>query len=122
MAMRPAARKFEREELIAYIHGVDAEGDLAHILVHKRGSQIRFSGRLGDHKVAGSKSEDLDQWVQEAEMTWGLDATIGVMRGWMSSPDNLEKMEALNIRAAAKKKELGLDAPEQAQLGLTDAA
>jgi hypothetical protein len=91
MAMRPPARRFDREELVAYIHGVDPEGEVAHILVHKRGNFIRFSGRLGDHRVAPLNSSDMDSWIQEAETVWGLEETIGVMREWMTTPDTLEK-------------------------------
>src|SRR5215475_3886444 len=73
MAMRPPTRRFDREELVAYIHGIDREGEVAHIVVHKRGNFIRFSGRLGDHRVTQSNSGDLDNWVHEAE-------TVGVWR------------------------------------------
>src|SRR4051795_6884053 len=55
---RGPLRRTEREELVAYIHGIDPEGELAHILVHQRGNSIRFSGRLGAHNVSPSNSSD----------------------------------------------------------------
>jgi hypothetical protein len=106
MAIRTPAGRYEREELVAYIHGIDLEGEVAHILVHKRGSNIRFSGKLGDHKVASSNAGDMASWVCEAEAVWGLGGTFGVARGWMNVPETLEKMELLNIKAAEKKKEI----------------
>jgi hypothetical protein len=104
--MRTPARRYEREEMVAYIHGIDPQGDVAHILVHKKGNSVRFSGKLGEHKVSPSNAGDLEQWVNEAETVWGLDAAIGVPRGFMNSPESLEKMEMLNINAAKKKKDL----------------
>jgi len=76
--MRTPARRFEREEMVAYIHGIEPNGDIAHILVHKKGTSVRFSGRLGEHKVALPNAEDLEHWVNEAESVWGLEAAIGV--------------------------------------------
>jgi hypothetical protein len=122
MAMRTSARKYEREELVAYIHGISPEGDVAHILVHKRGANVRFSGMLGDHKVAASNNGDLEMWVSEAETVWGLHAAFGVLRGWATTAEVLEKMEHLKVEAAEKKKELGLQLTEEPQVGFTDAA
>jgi hypothetical protein len=106
VARRGPPRNYEREELVAYIHGIDAEGELAHILVHKRGSNVRFPGKLGAHKVAPLNSSDLDKWVREAEAVWELDETIGIPRSWMNIPETLEKIEMLNIKAAEKRKNL----------------
>jgi hypothetical protein len=106
--MRTPARRFEREEMVAYIHGIEPNGDIAHILVHKKGTSVRFSGRLGEHKVAVPNAEDLEHWVSEAESVWGLEAAIGVPKGYMNSPEILEKIELMNAKATAKKK--GLEA------------
>jgi hypothetical protein len=103
---RGPLRKNEREELVAYIHGIDPEGELAHILVHQRGSSIRFSGRLGVHNVSPSNSSDLEKWVQEAKIVWELDETIGISRSWMNSPEILEKIEIMKVKAMQKKKNL----------------
>src|ERR1044072_2257277 len=92
---RTPPRNTEREELVAYIHGIDPEGDIAHILVHKRGRSVRFSGKLGTHQVSPSQSADLEKWVQEAESVWRLAETMGIPRSWMNIPETLEKLEAL---------------------------
>ena len=103
---RGSPRRTAREELVAYIHGVDPEGELAHILVHQRGNSVRFSGRLGDHKVSPPHSSDLEKWVQEAKIVWELDETIGIPRSWMNTPEILEKIEMMRVKAMQKKKNL----------------
>ena len=103
---RGSPRRTAREELVAYIHGVDPEGELAHILVHQRGNSIRFSGRLGAHSVSPSNSSDLEKWVQEAKSVWELDETIGIPRSWMNTPEILEKIEMMRVKAMQKKKNL----------------
>lgn len=105
-ARRGPPRHSEREELVAYIHGIDPEGEVAHILVHKKGSSVRFSGKLGAHKVAPSNSADLEKWVREAETVWELGDTLGIPRSWMNIPETLEKIETMTVKAAAKKKDL----------------
>jgi hypothetical protein len=103
---RGSPRRTAREKLVAYIHGVDPEGELAHILVHQRGNSIRFSGRLGAHNVSPSNSSDLEKWVQEAKIVWELDETIGIPRSWMNTPEILEKIEMMRVKAMQKKKNL----------------
>ena len=103
---RGSPRSTEREELVAYIHGIDPEGEVVHVLVHKRGGNVRFSGKLGPHKVSPSNSRDLERWVHEAETVWGLDETIGITRSWMNIPETLEKIEAMGVKAAEKRKNL----------------
>ena|SRR6476659_2291797 len=103
---RGSPRRTAREELVAYIHGVDPEGELAHILVHQRGNSIRFSGRLGAHNISPSNSSDLEKWVQEAKIVWELDETIGIPRSWMNTPEILEKIEMMRVKAMQKKKNL----------------
>src|SRR4051794_18988637 len=103
---RGPLRRNEREELVAYIHGIDPEGELAHILVHQRGSSIRFSGRLGAHNVSPSNSSDLEKWVQEAKMVWELDETIGIPRNWTNTPETLEKIEIMRVKAMQTKNSL----------------
>jgi hypothetical protein len=106
--MRAPQRKYVREEMVAYIHGIDAKGDVAHILVHKKGESVRFSGELGEHSVAPSNRADLEKWVREAETVWELDDVMGVPRGWMHVPETLEKLKLLDINAAKRKKDLTL--------------
>jgi hypothetical protein len=103
---RTPARGFDREEMVAYIHGIDPDGDVAHILVHKRGNRIRFSGRLGAHEVSPPNSAELERWVKEAEKVWGLNDTIGIPRGWMNMPETVEKIASMNVNAAKKKRDL----------------
>src|SRR3954470_9561314 len=98
---RGPLRRNEREELVAYIHGIDPEGELAHILVHQRGNSIRFSGRLGVHNISPSNSSDLEKWVQEAKIVWELDETIGIPRSWTNTPETLEKIETMRVKARA---------------------
>ena len=100
---RRPLRRTEREELVAYIHGIDPVGELAHILVHKRGNNVRFSGRLGEHTVSPSNSSDLEKWVREAKSVWELDETIGIPRSWVNTPEILEKIEMMKVRAMQKK-------------------
>jgi len=100
---RGPLRRNEREELVAYIHGIDPEGELAHIFVHQRGSSIRFSGRLGEHNVSPSNSSDLEKWVQEAKIVWELDEAIGIPRSWTNTPETLEKIEMMRVKAMQKK-------------------
>jgi hypothetical protein len=107
MAGRPPARKFEREEMVAYLHGIDAEANVVHLLVHKRGSKVRFTGGFGKHEVSPKNSGDLEQWVDEAQSALGLTDVIGVLRGWTAAPENVEKFAQLNALADIKKKELG---------------
>jgi hypothetical protein len=111
---RRPLRHTEREELVAYIHGIDPGGDIVHILVHKRGNNVRFSGMLGAHAVSPSNSADLDKWIREAEQVWSLDSAIGISRSWMNIPETLEKLELMKIKAAEKKKGLAV-APELAE-------
>jgi hypothetical protein len=102
---RGPLRRTEREELVAYIHGIDPVGELAHILVHQRGNSVRFSGRLGAHTVSPSNSSDLEKWV-EAKSVWELDETIGIPRSWMNTPEILERIELMRVKAMQKKKNL----------------
>ena len=44
MAVRRVARKYDREEMVAYIHGIDPNGDIAHIL--KKVNVCDFLGSL----------------------------------------------------------------------------
>jgi hypothetical protein len=103
---RGPARRYEREEMVAYIHGIDPQGEVAHILVHKKGDSVRLSGKFGEHKVSRSNEADLEKWIHEAATVWALNDAIGIPRGWMNKPENLEKIELINIKAAEKKKEL----------------
>ena len=103
---RGPLRRTQREELVAYIHGIDPEGELAHILVHQRGSSVRFSGKLGAHNVSPSNSSDLEKWVQEAKIVWKLDEVIGIPRSWMNTPETLEKIEMMRMKAMQKKENL----------------
>src|SRR3954453_4117402 len=103
---RGPLRRNEREELVAYIHGIDPEGELAHILVHQRGNSVRFSGRLGDHKVSPPNSSDLEKWIQEAKIVWALDETVGIPRSWTNTPETLEKIEMIRVKATQKKNSL----------------
>src|SRR3954452_7048749 len=103
---RGSPRRTAREELVAYIHGVDPEGELAHILVHQRGNSIRFSGRLGAHNVSPSNSSDLEKWIQEAKIVWELDETIGIPRSWTNTPETLQKIETMKVKATQKKNSL----------------
>src|SRR3954451_18263175 len=103
---RGPLRRTEREELVTYIHGIDPEGELAHILVHQRGNSVRFSGRLGAHNASPSNSSYLEKWVQEAKIIWELDETIGIPRSWMNTPETLEKIEMMRVTAMQKKKNL----------------
>jgi hypothetical protein len=103
---RGPLRRTEREELVAYIHGIDPEGELAHILVHQRGNSVRFSGRLGAHNVSPSNSSGLEKWVEEAKIVWELDETIGISRNWMNTPETLEKIEMMRVKAMQKKENL----------------
>src|SRR3954447_10550552 len=105
-ARRGLLRRNEREELVAYIHGIDPEGELAHILVHQRGNNVRFSGRLGSHNVSSPNSSDLEKWIQEAKIIWKLDETIGIPRSWMNTPEILGKIEFMKVKATQKKKSL----------------
>jgi hypothetical protein len=90
--------------MVAYIHG-SAQWGAVHIVVHRKGDSVRFSGRL-KHKLASSKSAGLPNWVQEAETVWGLEEAMGIARGGMSAPETREKLESMNVSAARKKKEL----------------
>src|SRR3954469_14553004 len=103
---RGPQRRTEREELVAYIHGIDPAGELAHILVHQRGNRVRFSGRLGEHNVSPTNSSDLEKWVQEAQIVWELDETVGTPRSWMHTPEILEKIEMMRVKAMQKKQDL----------------
>jgi hypothetical protein len=104
-ARRTPARRLEREELVAYIHGIAPTCEVVHILVHKRGDSVRFSGALGNHQVSNENKADLDAWILEATAVWDLGDTIGTMKSW-HIPDALEQMEILNNKAAERKKEL----------------
>jgi hypothetical protein len=79
---------------------------LAHILVHQRGNSIRFSGKLGAHNVFPSNSSNLEKWVQEAKSVWELDETLGIPRSWMNTPEILEKIEMMRVKAIQKKRDL----------------
>ena len=103
---RGPLRRTEREELVAYIHGIDPEGELAPILVHQRGNSVRFSGRLGAHSISPSNSSDLEKWIQEAKIIWKLDETIGIPRSWMNIPETLGKIKLMRVKAMQKKKSL----------------
>jgi hypothetical protein len=113
VAIRGPARKNNREEMVACIHGIDPEGEVAHILVHKRGENVRFSGKLGEHNVDPSNRGDLEKWVREAQTVWRLDGAIGVLRDGMLLPETLNKLEVLNVAAEIKRKELDASGPLQ---------
>lgn len=109
MAIRNVVRKRayrERERVVAYIHGIDPNGDVVHVLVHQRGVNVRFSSQLGNHEVDSRNATDLEKWMREAQSVWGLVEVFGVLRGWMQAPENIEKLESLNKRAAEKRREL----------------
>src|SRR3954447_12068655 len=103
---RGPLRRTQREEFVAYIHGIDPEGELAHILVHQRGSSVRFSGKLGAHNVSPLNLSDLEKWVREAKIVWKLDEVIGIPRSWMNTPETLEKIEMMRMKAMQKKENL----------------
>src|SRR5215203_5577448 len=104
-AQRTPGRKREYENMVAYIHGIDPSGDVAHILVHQKGDRVRFSGKLGEHQGSPSNAENLQKWIFEAETVWELEDAIGVMRGW-NAAETLGQIETLNIKAAKKKEKL----------------
>jgi|HubBroStandDraft_6_1064221.scaffolds.fasta_scaffold4097198_1 hypothetical protein len=106
MAIRPRAGKFEREETVAYLHGIDPEGNVVHLLVNKRGTKVRFTGGLGPHDVASQNSGDLESWVHEAQTACGLADVMGAHRGWTQEPEYIEKYNLLNVTAEKKKKQL----------------
>jgi hypothetical protein len=106
MAMRAAGRKYDREEMVAYLHGIDPQGNVAHLLVYKKGDRVRFTGEFGNHDVPRENAADLGEWIREAETACGLIDVLGVHRGWMHTPENLEKFELLNANATKKKKEI----------------
>ena len=109
MRIRNVVRKRtygERESVVAYIHGIDPNGDVVHVLVHQCGINVRFSSQLGDHAVGSRNAADLEKWMREAESVLGLVEVFGVPRGWMQAPENMEKLDLLNKRAAEKKREL----------------
>jgi len=103
---RTPLRRTEREEVVAYLHGIDQKGEIVHILVHKRGSKVRFSGGGGPHQVADANTGDLENWVREAETALGLEDVIGISKSWMNIPESLKKMEILYTKSEEKKKRL----------------
>jgi hypothetical protein len=109
--MRTVPRTREREEMVAYLHGIDPQGNVTHLLVHKKGDKVRFTGRVENHEVARSNTADLEDWVREAETACGLLDVLGVMRGCMDTPGNLEKFELLNASAAKKREEIEASKP-----------
>src|SRR3954451_22807360 len=62
--------------------------------------------RLGAHNVSPSNSSDLEKWVQEAKIVWELDETIGIPRSWTNTPETLEKIEMMKVKAMQKKNSL----------------
>ena len=110
-ARRAPGRKREYEDMVAYIHGLEPSGDVAHILVHQKGNSVRFSGRLGEHQVSPSNAGDLEKWVLEASNVWELEDAIGVPRG-SNIPETLAKIEKMNIKAADKKGKLEGSSPQ----------
>src|SRR6185312_9528855 len=105
MAIRTIGLKRDREELVAYIHGVDPEYNMVHVLVHKKGKDVRFSGEMGSHKVSPSNARDLPRWMQEAQMVWKLYEVMGVPRDQMLEAGTLRKLEVMEFKAAKKKEE-----------------
>ena len=110
-ALRTPGRKREYENMVAYIHGIDPSGDVAHILVHQKGNKVRFSGRLGEHQVSPSNSGDIEKWVLEAATVWELEDALGVPRGW-DVAETLKKIEKMNIKAEEKKEKLAALRPQ----------
>jgi hypothetical protein len=106
VVVRTATRKREYEQMVGYLHGIDAQGNVAHLMVHKKGDRIRFTGEAVNHEVERSSSVELEDWVREAETECGLVEVMGVLRGYMNTPENLAKFELLNASAANKKKEI----------------
>jgi hypothetical protein len=110
-AQRAPGRKREYENMVAYIHGIDPSGDVAHILVHQKGDRVRFSGKLGEHQVSPSNAGNLEKWVLEAATVWELEHAIGVSRGW-NIPETLKKIEMMNIKAEEKKRKQKASSPQ----------
>ena len=110
-AQRTPGRKREYENMVAYIHGIDPSGDVAHILVHQKGDRVRFSGKLGEHQVSPLNAGNLEKWVLEAATVWELEDAIGVPRGW-NVPETFKKIETMNIKAEEKKGKLEASSPQ----------
>ena len=110
-AQRTPARNREYENVVAYIHGIEPTGDVAHILVHQKGDAVRFSGKLGEHRVSKPNAGGLEKWVLEAAAVWDLDDAFGVPRGW-NNPEVLEKIKMMNTKGAEKKVRLEASIPQ----------
>src|SRR3954447_11808057 len=61
---------------------------------------------LGAHNVSPLNSSDLEKWVREAKIVWKLDEVIGIPRSWMNTPETLEKIEMMRMKAMQKKENL----------------
>jgi len=48
----------------------------------------------------------MEKWVQEAKIVWKLDETIGIPRNWTNTPETLEKIEMMRVKAMQKKNSL----------------
>jgi hypothetical protein len=103
---RMSPRRTEREQLVAYLHGIDPQGEVVHVLVHKRGRDVKFSGGVQSHTVSAGNSGDLQRWIREAEGVLGLEEVIGVHREWVNIPETLKKIDDLSAKAEEKKKRL----------------
>ena len=91
---RMSPRRVEREQLVAYLHGIDPQGEVVHVLVHKRGGGVKFSGAIQTHTVSAGNSTDLQKWIREAEGVLGLEDVIGIHREWVNMPETLKGLVA----------------------------
>src|SRR5215203_5278985 len=103
---RMSPRRTEREQLVAYLHGIDPQGEIVHVLVHKHGRNVKFSGGVKAHVVSTQNSADLERWIREAEGALGLEEVIGVHREWVNIPESLQRIDDLFAKAEEKKKKL----------------
>jgi hypothetical protein len=99
MAKRRGTPKRNVEEMIARFHGINRKGDVVNISVYKKGGDVRLSGPNGSHPVHRSNIGNMEGWIREAALVWGLSDIIDIPTLLLNSPDTKEKLKHLNMKA-----------------------
>ena len=66
-------------------------------------TRFLYADHGGIIRGKAAHASDLEKWVEEAKIVWELDETIGIPRGWVNTPETLEKIEIMRVKAMQKK-------------------
>jgi predicted metallo-beta-lactamase superfamily hydrolase len=93
-----------KAKLVAQIHGIDGDGEVVHITVHKDGRTVTFSGdRTGEAHPSNLKN--IDEWQREVIVKWQLTEVVAIPASAIGTSETKAQLEALNLKATNLREE-----------------